>query len=75
MVSNVFKLNRPDLNYLSPEWMALETWAKEQLEETYKRLSGWNLDDKELRQLQGRASILQQMLGFRTQTADFSPRN
>lgn len=74
MESKGFRLNRPELNYLSPEWMALEVWAKEQLEETYKRLSGWGLDDKELRQLQGRASVLQQMLGFRTQTADFGPR-
>jgi hypothetical protein len=55
--------------------MALETWAKEQLDEVYKRLSGLNLDDKELRQLQGRASVLQQMLGFRTQTAVFGPQN
>lgn len=67
------KLNRPEVNYLSPEWMALEEWLKEQLAEVYLRLSGLHLDDKELRQLQGRASILQQMLGFRTQTAGFKP--
>ena len=69
-----FKLNRPDVNYRSPEWMALEEWVKEQLGEVYKRLSGLHLDDKELRQLQGRASVLQQMLDFRTQTADFGPQ-
>ena len=70
-----FKLNRPDVNYLSPEWMALEEWLKEQLGEVYKRLSGLQTDDKELRQLQGRASVLQQMLSFRTQTAGNRPQN
>lgn len=72
MLKNV-TLNRPSLNYGSPEWGAFEKWAQEQLDETYQRLAGLNGSDTEVRQLQGRASLLQQMLGFRTQTAAFGP--
>lgn len=74
MASNGVRFNRPVLNYLSSEWTAFEEWAKQELEDTYRRLSGWNVDDKELRQLQGRASLLQQMLDFRTQAAAFPNR-
>lgn len=68
-------LNQPkDVNFNTHEWMALEKWMEEQLSETYKRLTGLNTDERELRQLQGRAHVLTQMLGFRTQTAAFRPQ-
>lgn len=70
----MIQLNRPNIDYRSPEWMGLEEWAKEQLEETYKRLTGWALPEQEMRQLQGRASVFKQMLDFRTQTADYRPQ-
>lgn len=62
-------LNRPNLNFSGPEWLALEEWMKQELEKTYRRLSGLNTTDTEVRQNQGRASVLEQMLSFRTKQA------
>lgn len=59
------ELNRPHIQYNSPEWGKVEEWLAEALLDTYKRLAGLNTDENETQQLRGRASLLVQMLEFR----------
>jgi hypothetical protein len=54
------------VNYLSPEWGRVEEWLAEELHETYRRLAGLTVDERETQQLRGRAALLDQMLSFRT---------
>jgi hypothetical protein len=75
-MKGISKLNMPQgLSFNTPEWAALEKWAEEELQDTYKRLASMHLEDKEVRQLQGRASVIQQMLDFRNLSAAFRPQS
>lgn len=59
-------MNRPNVNYASPEWARLEEWARAELNETYQRLAGLNVTEAETNQLRGRAALLGQILSFKT---------
>lgn len=60
--------NAPKLNFRSHEWAAVEDWLAEELHETYRRLSGLKVDERDTQQLRGRIALLDQMLGFRNET-------
>lgn len=57
-------MNRPDVNYLSPEWARVEEWVATELQESYKRLAGINTTPAETEQLRGRIALLNQFLSF-----------
>lgn len=59
-------MNRPNINYTSPEWARIEEWLADELHETYRRLAGLNTTETETQQLRGRCAMLSQMLSFRT---------
>lgn len=58
-------MNRPDVNYASPEWARVEDWLAEELLETYRRLARLDVEEHTTQQLRGRAALLDQMLDFR----------
>lgn len=59
-------MNRPNVNYASPEWARFEEWAASELHETYRRLAALNATEQETQQLRGRAAMLDQILSFRS---------
>lgn len=59
-------MNRPNVNYASPEWARIEEWAATELHETYRRLAGLNTTEIDTQQLRGRAAMLAQILAFRS---------
>lgn len=61
--------NRPNINYMSPEWARMVEWLNEDLQETYRRLAALDVTPELTQQLRGRASLIQQMLDFPRQTA------
>ena len=63
--------NRPRMNYSGEDWHALRQWLEADLLATYQRMAGLNISDQETHQLKGRASLLNQMLGFPTVNAAF----
>lgn len=69
-MQNVVDYNMPSLDLNGPEWVEVERWLKDQLEHAYKGLAA-DITEAKTQQLRGRASLLQQMLGFREQRAAF----
>lgn len=69
------QINRPDIDYSSPDWDRTEQWMRSELQDVYKRLAGLRTSPEETQQLRGRASLLQQMLDFRDAHAAFLPHN
>lgn len=66
-------MNRPNVNYNSPEWALLEGWMADALLETYQRLASLSIDDRDTQQLRGRAALLSQMLDFKNLPATRRP--
>jgi hypothetical protein len=58
-------MNGPKLSFNSPEWLIVEEWLADQLEETYRRLASLHLEERETQQLRGRAAFISQMLDLR----------
>lgn len=56
--------NRPNVDYRGSQWAAVEVWLTTELNETYRRLSGLTVDERETQQLRGRASLIGMMLEF-----------
>lgn len=67
--------NRPEIAYNSTDWERQATWLAEELLDTYKRLVNRDTSIEELRQLQGRASLIMQMLEWPNLPAAGQPRN
>ena len=57
-------MNRPEISYGSSDWARIEEWLAEQLVFEYQRLANVKTPIEELRMIQGRASMLSQMLEF-----------
>lgn len=71
----VRKYNRPELAYNGTDWDRQMEWLAEELLETYKRLCNCKTPIEELRMLQGRASLLMQMLEWPNLPAAGLPQN
>lgn len=59
------ELNRPRIQYSSPEWAKIEEWLGQELYDTYKQLASLSASWEKTLVLRGRASLLEQMLDFR----------
>lgn len=66
-------MNRPEISYGSGDWKLIEDWLKDQLKTEYQRLANTKAPIDELRMIQGRASVLSQMLEFPNMPAAGKP--
>lgn len=66
------KLNQPAIEYNTREWEIVEAWLKEDLLATYKGLASLNASNDKTQQLRGRASLLEEMLGWKEDRAALS---
>lgn len=62
-------MNRPNINYVGQEWAQVEQWLVDEQVTTYQRLVNVKATEAETQQLRGRAMLIAQMLGFKTQPA------
>jgi hypothetical protein len=67
--------NRPEMAYAGTDWKLLETWLAIELMDTHKRLTNFKTTIEEIRMLQGRASLLAQMLQWPELPAAGKPQN
>lgn len=67
--------NRPEIAYHGSDWSLQTEWLANELLETYKRLANRNTPIDDLRVLQGRASVLSQMLDWPNLPAAGMPQN
>lgn len=67
--------NRPEIAFHGNDWGRQSEWLAEELLETYKRLANTRTPLEEIRGLQGRASLLAQMLEWPNLPAAGLPQN
>jgi hypothetical protein len=67
--------NRPEIAYNSADWDRQMEWMVQELCDTWKRLANYKTPIEELRMLQGRASMLTQMLEWPNLPAAGQPQN
>lgn len=69
-----FDSNQPKIQYTSREWTLVEEWLQEDLKVTYIKLASVFTTPEQTQQLRGRASLLQQMLDWKKDSAGLTTR-
>ena len=62
----------PSMNFHGGDWFGLVEWLESELEDSYKRLAGLQITEKESDQIRGRVALLRQMIEFPNTVAAFT---